>query len=243
MPIEEEKRSATVKLEINFIEKEAVVAVASKKQSFFLTSLYQSGHDSGPGPKIIMPIGGRARYLKERLGLNEETFEQIIVSDGPRQNIDEEEIRLLDRYKGALVGLSRTYLTQSNLPDELKAQFFNKVESMKELELDNVLRNVWNWYTIHPEQDMSIQPDSITTNKIGRVYQRMRGLVDFYNSKRIVPHLLAIKREPGELGFIDLKFHHEAEPLFIVMDFYSLFAPTDEHFKQFADQIGWPVAA
>ena len=235
MPTEEERKQTTVQLGINFTAEEAVVAVASQEQSHFLTKLYRSGHDSGPGPEIVMPIGRRVKYLKEKLGLNEETFEQIIVSDRPRQNIDEAEIWLLDRYKGALVRLSWAYLYQSNLPDELKAQF-NQVESMKEFEIDDAMRKVSVWFDDHPEQNTPIQPNFTTVNRIERVYQRMRELVDFYNSKRIVPYLNIVKEE-----VINLSVYPELEPSFLVKDFYFLFCPTDEQFKQYADSMGWPV--
>ena len=236
----EDEPSSIVLLEINFEKFDAVRAVSQQRQEGLLYSLYRSGHDSGPGPELYLYLSLRIEKLKKHLGLDDDGYRKIVVTaDKPNQDTDKEELWLLDRYMGGLVGLSQEYLTQTNLPKEIKTQYA-KAEALKEMELDNIDRNVTQWYKAHPEKNTRIEPDDIMIKLIGMTYQRMENLIEFYRTKRIVPNLRSIENKPGEYG-INVKVNPDVAPIFIVMNFYDLFSPSNKYFKQFADSVGWDI--
>lgn len=239
-PKEENEPSSIVLLEIYFEKFDAVRAVSQKSQEYLLDDLYRAGHDSGPCPGLYLFLNIRIRKLKKHLELDKDGYKQTVVTaEKPVENVDKEELWLLDRYLGALIALSQEYLSQSNLPDEIKTQFA-KAEAITEMELDNINRNVTQWYKDHPEKNTRIEPDTIMVKLISMTYQRMEDLVEFYRTKRIVPNLHEIEDKSGR-GGIDLKSNPDAIPIFILMNFYSLFSPSNRNFKQYADSVGWDV--
>ena len=238
-PKEEVKPSSIVLLEINFEKFDAVRAVSQEKQANYINDLYRSGHDSGIGPELYFLLNFKINKIKRHLGLDDDGYKQIVVAaKKSEEDPDKEELWLLDRYMGALIALSQEYLSQSNLPEEIKAQYA-KAEALKEMELDDISRSVFAWYNNYPEKNSPIEPDTIMAKLIGMTYQRMQNLVEFYRTKRIVPHLSEIKDKRD--GGYDLKANPDAIPIFIVMNFYNLFSSSYKGYKQFTDSVGWEI--
>lgn len=217
-----------VRVGINFSLEEAISTFAHKNQHKLLTDLYKYTHH-GKWSSISFDLDYVMDGLIKYLGLTEDDLERILGYGQPN-NIGEEEISKLSYYRGALTNLTHLYLVRSNLPEDSKAQFGpeNKV-------LEKVLLKAEKWYEAHPDQNVPIQLDQMFKDRIERVYRRAQELVEFYNSKKPLYHLS--KYHAGE-GF---DYGIEGAPLFIIFDFYSLFAPSAEKQREFADLIGWEI--
>ncbi|HUC95264.1 MAG TPA: hypothetical protein VMR19_04675 [Candidatus Saccharimonadales bacterium] len=238
----ETEPQATIKLEINFSSDEALKKIATYKQSDFILKIYRSSHGSSiDGPEKMAGLNLRKRYLIDTLGadmpygLDKHYTDEIIKQPTPLQNIDEEELRLLDRYKGAIVSFGQSYLFKSNLPEKIRSTYGN-AESMTEFQLDVAWWGALGWYDKHPEANTPIKPNPLTTETFRILHKQMQKLIYFYNSNRLIPNIENITDDEGN---VDLINHPEALPIIIVDNYYSLFCPTGWQFENFNKSVGF----
>jgi hypothetical protein len=231
----------TIKLEINFSSDEALNGIFTYNQKDFIKELYRSGHDLPTGTENMSGTNLRKKYLIDTLGVDmpygfsKHYIDEIIKQPTQLQNIDEEELRLLDRYKGAVTAFYVSYLSKSNLPMKIKLIYSN-AESLTEFQLDVAWWKALGWYQKHPDADTAIQPNPLLTETYRQLHRQMHGLVDFYNSNRLMSSVQNIVDDKERYDYLN---HPEALPILIVENYYSLFCPTDWQSENFDKSVGY----